>query len=277
MNKNTIIDELLKSYSVPSSKTKEAAWEKLSIKLQPEKEKIFNVNGFLQIAAVLVLAVIFAFLADALVFVQKYSSDFAEQQIVVLQDDSKVILNPNSQLKVNYSFITGKRDLFLKGNALFDVEKGKEFSVKFQGGQVTVLGTRFSVVAYDNIAPEINCLSGKVKVKAQNEQKLLTQGEGAVITNQSEIKKIEVNKEKVLAEINGSYSWKNEKLEHIFNILEARFGYSIYAPDEIVNRKFTGTINMKDLEHTLEVLSFAMELKYSVNQKNKKVTFENKN
>jgi len=75
-----------------------------------------------------------------------YSTAVGEQKTIELSDGSRVTLNTNSRLEVTYS--DSFRTLTLKnGEAHFQVAKNKNrpFSVKTSHGQVTAIGTTFTV------------------------------------------------------------------------------------------------------------------------------------
>ena len=270
------INELIRNYSPPSAKSKEEAWKELSSKMQKEQPKRNIKKWMFAAASVLAAAVLFAVLADSFLFVKKYSTGFGEQETVLLRDESEVVLAPNSEIRVNYSFLDGKRKLALSGQALFQVEPGREFTVKFNKGKVTVLGTRFTVKAYSNLQSEVKCLSGSVKVESGNMNSLLEKGEGVIVEKKSELKPIEVEEQKALEEVKGVFSWQNESLNRIFKTLEARLGYTVKAGEKLRNRKFTGEINMNEILSAGEILAFAMDVNYSVDHQNQIITFEEK-
>jgi ferric-dicitrate binding protein FerR (iron transport regulator) len=92
---------------------------------------------------------------------------------VVLPDGSKVNLNAESKLSYKPYWWFISRNVELKGEALFDVEKGSRFSVKSAGNEVRVLGTSFNVFARAE-KYSVTCLTGKVEVKINNESLVLT-------------------------------------------------------------------------------------------------------
>ncbi|MFW6309771.1 MAG: FecR family protein [Prolixibacteraceae bacterium] len=269
-------DELVNHYRLPSGKSKEQAWNELISRIPKEKPERKIKSRMFAAASVLAAIVLFTILADSFLFVKKHSTNFGEQKAVVLPDDSEVMLAPNSTLKVNYSFLNGERNLDLSGQALFQVEPGRTFSVKFTNGKVTVIGTRFTVRAYDNLQSEIKCLSGSVKLKSDSKELILEKGDGVIIEKDLELKPIHVKEKRTLEEMNGVFFWQNEPLNRIFNVLEARFGYKVRASEKVENRKFTGEINMNGLQSAGEILAFAMELNYSIDHQNQIIAFEEK-
>jgi len=274
------VDKLVEGYRIPFEKNKSEAWEALQLHIQKTPRKkiipIYRRNGFAIAASLLLAAVLFTFLADTFLTIKKYNSG-AEQLFVKLPDDSKVTLSPFSELKVNYSFLTGKRLLKLSGEALFEVEQGKKFDVIFSGGKVEVLGTVFSVSAYKNSVPEVNCLEGKVKVETKNAETVLVSDTGIKLNTSTKLLPVKIESEAVLNELAGIYSWKNESLKTIFEKLENRFGYKIIAAESVKMRKFSGDINADEIENACDIVAFAMDLHFSVDKKTKTVTFEIKN
>ena len=272
-------DNWVQGFNVPATKGKEDVWELLKEKIEnvPEKRIIpfYKRKSLLIAATILFAALLFTFLTDSVFTTKNYVSEAGEQQIIELPDDSRITLNPLSECVVNYSFLTGKRIVKLNGEALFEVHPGKDFNVKFEGGKVNVLGTVFMVSAYKKSIAEVNCLSGKVEVKTRKNETTLKPSTGVILNSKKELKPEKIENSKVLDELNGNYSWKNEPLQLIFEKLENRFGYKIQTSDSVKMRKFSGQIKMEEMQKACEIVSFAMDLSFSVNEKNKTVIFEN--
>ena len=74
-----------------------------------------------------------------------------------------------SELNYNASKWGEKRELELKGEAFFDVEKGKRFDVNTELGKISVLGTEFNVLSRDSIF-KVSCYEGLVQVTYGNEK-----------------------------------------------------------------------------------------------------------
>ncbi|MEH6304198.1 FecR domain-containing protein [Olivibacter sp. CPCC 100613] len=107
------------------------------------------------------------------------------QYQVVLPDQSKVWLNAGSSLRFPVTFSAHKRELFLEGEAYFEVKKAlKPFTVVTAHQQVQVLGTSFNVKAYtDEQQTVTTLLSGSVKIKAKG----IPAGTGILKPNQQAI------------------------------------------------------------------------------------------
>ena len=96
----------------------------------------------------------------------KYTTDIGGQQTVQLADGSKIRLNTDTLVEVNYH--DGQRNIHLyKGEAHFDVASDPErpFIVKARKGDVMALGTIFSVrVKNDRVNVIVE--EGKVRIRA---------------------------------------------------------------------------------------------------------------
>lgn len=87
-----------------------------------------------------------------------------------LPDSSKVWLNSGSRLVLSKSFTGRVRRVSLEGEGYFEVSKNpkRPFVVHTEKMDITVLGTKFSVMAYKD-RPFLACLAeGSVSVKGEN-------------------------------------------------------------------------------------------------------------
>ena len=86
---------------------------------------------------------------------------------LILPDGSKIWLNAGSNLKYNRNFDIREREVFLDGEAFFDVEKSKHpFVVHTSHLDILVLGTTFNVKSYsedDNI--ETTLVEGNIRIE----------------------------------------------------------------------------------------------------------------
>ena len=86
---------------------------------------------------------------------------------VVLSDGTRVTLNASSRLRYPTSFDGSAREVWLDGEAYFDVSRDprKPFVVHTERQSVRVLGTSFNVMAYDgDTFNTVTLLSGAVRL-----------------------------------------------------------------------------------------------------------------
>ena len=83
-------------------------------------------------------------------------TQLGEMKEYVLPDQSKVILNADSKLTYKKGFWNSSREVYLTGEAIFEVKKGSLFTVNTNKGNVRVLGTSFNVFTRNNV--KIPCI-----------------------------------------------------------------------------------------------------------------------
>ncbi|MEM9931461.1 MAG: FecR domain-containing protein, partial [Bacteroidota bacterium] len=93
-----------------------------------------------------------------------------------LPDGSVVYANAVTTLSYSPQEWSSARDVQLKGEAFFEVEKGSNFTVNTPQGTVEVLGTSFNVLAREDIF-EVICYTGKVRVTAGERTAELSPGQ----------------------------------------------------------------------------------------------------
>ena len=103
-------------------------------------------------------------LARNAVTTSEYATAVGEQRTVTLGDNSTVVLNTGTHLRVEYSRAM-REVLLLQGEALFMAsgDPARPFRVRAQEGVTTVLGTEFAV-RVEGTAVSVAVLSGRVSV-----------------------------------------------------------------------------------------------------------------
>lgn len=97
-------------------------------------------------------------------------------QSLTLPDGSTVALNAGTRLCYKPYWWIVNRNVYLDGEACFEVQKGRRFTVTCGSvGEVRVLGTSFNVFARGE-ALRVSCLTGKVRVTVAYTTTLLTPG-----------------------------------------------------------------------------------------------------
>ncbi|GAA4299874.1 FecR family protein [Compostibacter hankyongensis] len=100
-----------------------------------------------------------------------------EQRRIILPDSSSVWLNAGSRLSYERHFSGNGRELFLEGEAYFEVKhrQGSPFVIHTAGVVITDLGTEFNVNAYpEDDSVTVTVTGGKVQVSLQQQQARLT-------------------------------------------------------------------------------------------------------
>ncbi|WP_114792789.1 FecR domain-containing protein [Niabella yanshanensis] len=217
---------------------------------------------------------------------------------LVLPDGTKVWINADSRLSYDKEFGINRREVYLTGEAYFDVVKDKKrpFIVHTDNIEVKVLGTAFNVRAYDdekNIQTTLLRGSIEVLLKDNNKTLLLAPNEKMIVRNtaaQSHLKKmpegglpeIELLKlaPRKIDSLSVETEWthnrlvfEQEKLTDIIPVLERWYNITI----ELKNKQdagvlYRGKFENDSLEDVLESLKMIGNFSYTI-QKDKVVIY----
>lgn len=264
--------------------SKDAAWEALKVQITP---KLFW-REFAKYAAIIILSITVggaAFWAFNTINtpLPEYASITAPNgQIsnVTLFDGTNIWLNAGSTLKYNQSFNQNNREVFLEGEAFFEVTKNKNspFVVNAGNTQIKVLGTVFNVKAYST-EPKIETVlvEGKVQFVANGKSTVLKPGEHLLFSEKTgRLTKSEVNTSEFTAWKGGKIYYNNETLVDLTLQLERWYEVKFQFNNEhIKNYRFTGVINKdKTLEYTLNIITEINKVDFELN--NEQITITDK-
>lgn len=192
---------------------------------------------------------------------------------IVLPDGSKVWLAADSRLKYPRQFAGNRRDLYLEGEAFFEVTRNpqKPFVVQLEAGAVKVLGTSFDIKAYAS-TPEIttSVATGKVAfIPPHNngsDTVFLTPNKKSVYNVRSG--KTSVRETDALADkawIDGILLFDALTLEEIAVALERYYGKQVVFKDkQVKGYRYTGKFANNSPAEILHYLSKTKVFTYTV-------------
>ena len=189
-----------------------------------------------------------------------------------LPDGTLVLLNSGSKIAYNSDFSKGQRDVFLEGEAFFDVAKDAKhpFFVKSANLDIKVYGTLFNVEAYpDDEIFSTTLVKGSISImdKAGKEIAKLIPGEIARLSKkENKLIVQKVNTEMYTSWKDGLVTFRNEKLKDIAKLIERWYNVEIIIQnEELGNEKFFGTIlKNKPVDQILEVFKLTTALEYKI-------------
>ena len=174
-----------------------------------------------------------------------------------LSDGTKVWLNSMTKLRYPVTFRGEQRNVYLAGEAYFDVAKDADhpFVVNVEGMEVKVYGTRFNVNTLEEGVVQTVLERGKVSVKAlkTGEEVMLKPDDMAEFYKESGMVKVgKVDPFTYTAWKDGKFVFENATIETIMSRLVRWYDIKVFYGDEQVkNQTFTGIItrhsNVKDL------------------------------
>ena len=189
---------------------------------------------------------------------------------ILLSDGTRVWLNSDSELKYPIAFNGDKREVYLSGEAFFDVvgDEQKPFIVHAKGTKVEVLGTQFNVSCYAEQGYVATTLvEGSVDVKTENNHSVILPGEQAsILTGSSEIKVNKVNTTIYTSWVNGVYEFENTQLEYIMAQLGRWYDVDIrFEREDVKNICFTGAIKKdKPFGFALDLIDRIADVEFKV-------------
>ena len=201
----------------------------------------------------------------------KQVTERSQYKHLVLPDSSEVWLNAASQLEFPAHFDKGKREVYLTGEAFFDVKHADKIPFIIYTGKVIteVLGTAFNIKAYPDLDKiTISVKRGKVRVKYIDKQvAMLEVGEQVSIAmNDSIVKEKKLSELEISPWQKGKLVYDDYTIENITKDLERSFGRSIHIKNNSVSQLRVSTSFNKEmgLEKILEILSSLTDTKLSI-------------
>lgn len=237
-------------------------------------ERIPNrrIAWIIKVAAALVLGMGMRFLyqiyfsrADAWI---EQSTSSINRTAFTLPDGSKVWLNAASRFRHPKQFDSATREVWLEGEAYFEVVKHARKPFRVRTGQTIteVLGTSFNVRGYPKEPTvEVVVVSGKVAFasqKAGGAEKiwLLPGNEGIFHDESQSVRKIAQSNPNKLAWKTRTLVFNDTPLRDMIPVLENYFHVGIEADTTLLNCRFKGTFREASLEDVLRVVAYSMDI-----------------
>jgi len=194
---------------------------------------------------------------------------------LTLPDGTKVWLNSGSSLTYKAGFGRTDRNVFLEGEAFFDVQthSNKHFTVNTSDMDVRVLGTQLNVKSYpEDELTETTLLKGKAEVNIVQEGKVLS----SVVVSPDQRAMYSRNVDTLylqnVEEAAEYSSWKegrlvfrSEALSNIARDLERFYNVEIYFKNESAKDiRFSGTLEEVSIEAVLRAIERVSPITYEV-------------
>ena len=214
-----------------------------------------------------------------------------ERKSFQFPDGTQVILNAGSELYLNDNYAKNTREVFLKGEAFFEVQHNAAvpFIVHTASMDVKALGTAFNVKSYNNEnKTEAVLIRGLVEVtlKKDNNRKLLLHPDEKVLwtenktTNETAIppttskaiveqvvikpvKRSDNGEVKEVAWVQNNLAFEDEPFEEIAYQLNRWYNVNIqFETNDIRQYHFTATFKKEKIEQVLDILRTSKRFNY---------------
>ena len=285
----TLKDEL-KLFRIKKHKISQEHKSKLAqrIAAQIKREKRSSAisayrNAIMKYAAVFILAIAVSSLFFYLkqngprpdLNVESYTTAIAENgQIskLILPDSSVVWLNSGTQIKYPTDFAIKKRDVFLDGQAFFQIKRNTQmpFKVFCRDVEVRVLGTCFNINAYPE-EQEIKVVleSGKVELlKSSDNQFKYTLEPGQKLTYNHVSDDViirEVELDRYVKWKEGVLIFRKDPMPEVVPVLQRKYNIDLEmdVPD-LDNYLFTATITDESLNEIVKSIAFTCRADFKI-------------
>lgn len=254
-------------------------WHRRKLEIPVTRQQNRILSRILQIAAVLAIGLFLGYFMNSLsrnnapVYYTSVSPKGSVSEMY-LPDGTHIYLNSGSKIKYSVDGADGMREVFLTGEAWFQVAKMKEkpFLVHTPAYNVKVTGTRFDVKAYPEDKEVLTTLEeGSVHVTSSenvilSKETILRPGEQLIFNKES--KTIQIT------EVNTNYysSWKDNRLVFINMalkdlkvLLERKYGVEIEITDSgVLNYHYDGTLKNETILQVMEILKQTLPINYNI-------------
>lgn len=189
---------------------------------------------------------------------------------LILADSTTVWLNSDSYIRFPVTFSGEKRQVELRGEAYFEVAKNveKPFIVKINDYDIRVTGTQFNVRDYpgENIATTL--VEGSVQLERGEQVQKMIPGQQALLVDGQFVVK-DVNVSDFIGWREGTFSFKEVRLESIINELARWYDFDVYYQDtDVKNYHFTAWFRRNaSIEEVIEVLEKTKKIKMKLDGK----------
>ncbi|WP_455587393.1 FecR family protein [Bacteroides sp.] len=191
---------------------------------------------------------------------------------VTLPDGTKVWLNQSAILKYPREFSEKERNVYLEGEAYFEVTKNKArpFIVKSEAMQVKVLGTIFNFKSKKSCnSAEATLIEGEIEVKGNNEEGMiiLSPGQKAELNRANKrltVKQVDARLDAVWHD--NLIPFEKADIYSIAKTLERFYNVKIIlSPDLKIENTYSGVLKRKDsINSVLKSLKNSIPINYKI-------------
>ena len=194
-----------------------------------------------------------------------------ETQQIQLADGTQVWLNENTTLRYPEDFDGEVREVYLQGEAFFDVARNEAKPFLIEGGRAVtrVLGTSFNVSALpEDTAVVVTVVSGTVALSDREDTAqvvILQKGEqGVYLLAQQQVSK-------AVQIVPNSLAWRtlrmqfdNQPLSTVGEVLGDAYQKTVIVDAATAPLKLTAQFDNQPLEEVLEVIALTLDVAYRV-------------
>ena len=187
-----------------------------------------------------------------------------ETKIFYLPDSSRVTLTEDSRLTYNAQFGKTNRELFLRGEAFFQVKRdtSKPFIVETSLIQVEVLGTSFQVIA-QKLQVEVAVEKGRVKVTTQDKKQESVLETGMSVKYGKKDGELMISTKEDKGEIQ-ILKFDNAPLSEVIETLNEYYSCHVTLPANYATLRITVVFKEVSLEEAIEIINRTLDIQLTI-------------
>lgn len=244
----------------------DSEWQKMNSTISAAPAKTISMARVLQIAAAIILVSLLGYTGYKISGPRWEKSPMNKTTALQLPDGTALTLNAGSKITYKKGFGTSHRNLSLKGEAFFEVEKGIiPFIISANEASVRVTGTSFNVKAYeDRPILKITVTEGTVSLyesgEPQKETQLLAGETGIYEKSVKTIRKLTTSDPNDLAWKTRVMDFRSTPLSEVAEILSDTYHVTFNIEQVLENCTVTVHFDNRDLGSVIEVLKTTLDL-----------------
>ena len=204
-----------------------------------------------------------------------------QKLIITMNDGSRVYLNSSSTLSYPATFPSDKREVFLEGEAFFEVIRNENSPFLIHSGNITtrVLGTSFNVNAFDANNISVSVASGKVQVDVDDasgttsnpsNSVVLLPDQQAIYQKQNGLTIARIDIERFIAWKNNTLHFEDASLQEVAVVLERWYNVTIEFDDPRIKKcRINGQYKDQTLNSVLKSIQYMYKINYEFSEGNK--------
>lgn len=193
---------------------------------------------------------------------------YGKRSILILEDSTKVYMNSGSSLAYPTAFAANKREVYLDGEAYFEVAKetNRKFVVQTAYKAIEVLGTQFNVSIDKSLNKfEAVLVSGKIALEGSSGQIVMEPNQLYGFSSSSGNEEIKtVDPLDYISWINDKLRFRKEPLHSVLRKIEKVYNIEVkLLKPEYKNYQISGNLDMRNTaKETLDIVMSILTADY---------------
>lgn len=198
-----------------------------------------------------------------------FSTEAGERARVVLSDSTEVFLHSSTQLAYQTDYYKNGRDVYLVGEAYFNVhtDKEKPFIVHLPRMSVIATGTKFNIMAYENESRiETTLQEGEIHVALGGDTIDVSPGQQVVYSmRDDEMIMKTINPEVYISWVDNKLRLDDTSFEESLRRIARRYGVTFEVHGRrLLDLSYTATFVNESIEEVMSLLASVSPIRYEI-------------